>query len=203
MHLLILCASMRPVTKFSQPIERGMTISSNKIEEFMKAFVIGENVEMPPSGFSPDPTVARTFVYPESHKTGVLIKLHPMKDGTVNGMCLTEVELPDTFTDTMERHDFKQAIDDFKHEREIIRPSGAGNRCLNVTKLLAKGEDGSPYVTYIIDLEDTGYGDELLEATIPTQKKNSTFDTEMNTKIGGGKKPSGTKLSELLNAYVY
>jgi hypothetical protein len=207
------CDHYKPVSTYGAPIERGMRINASDIEDFLSSIAIGEDIEMPPSGFSLNPLIARQFGTPLADRVGVVFRIHPNREGQTFGLHLTDVNVPKEKKKL--RQEYRHAQSEFAHEQEFIRPSGCKARCLNVTKVLSKPKDEKDAKTfgtgtqclYIIDFEEQGYGDPIPEPTDYSMyesydlatKKNPVFRQYLNTSVGIARKQSSTKLKDMVN----
>lgn len=200
-----ICDHYKPAIQSEFPIERGMRVHAGDIEEFMSKIAIGEDIEMPPSGFSTNPTVARQFGSPIHDRVGVIMRIHPNKKGQIHGIHLTQVDVPKEKKDLREK--YRQTQSEYGHEQEFIRPSGCKARCLNVTKVISKPKDAldkqmagaGTHCLYVIDFEEQGYEEDLQESHTVDGIKNPTFDEYMNTSVGIHRKPHNTKLKNMVN----
>jgi hypothetical protein len=172
-----LAEKTKPTMNLEYPVERGMRISDPKTaEQFLSAFRIGEKVDLPASGFSVDPQVARGFAdTSRKDAIGVLIRLAPNRKGQLKGIHL---------------HGTKS---DYDSEKEVIIPPSKNARCIDVKKLVRDDENGSS-VCYVIDLEDQ---DESLTEDMKTETKNPVFEKIMNTSFGEWA-PKSSKLSTMV-----
>jgi hypothetical protein len=199
------CDHYKPAIQTEFPIERGMRIHASDLEEFMSKIAIGEDIEMPPSGFSTNPRVARQFGSPIHDRVGVIMRIHPNRKGKIHGIHLTQVDVPKEKKDLREK--YRQTQSEYGHEQEFIRPSGCKARCLNVTKVLSKPKDAldkqmagaGTHCLYVIDFEEQGYEDDLQESYDKDNIKNPVFDNYMNTSVGIHRKPHDTKLKNMVN----
>jgi len=188
------CNGNPPATlELSHPIERGMTMNKDQLTEFLKAFRIGEEVDMPPSGFSASPTMARQFCEDENPNLAkVVVRLSPNHDKKIHGLALyalepsTDLLGPDLHADLMDTRK------NFENEQEIIRPTGPKSRCTGVRKVIAETdrEDNRYAPTmclYIIDLEEAGYPQDIGPVTeveeMGHQPVNKVFIEKMNTPL--------------------
>lgn len=178
----------KPKFESVDPIERGMRIPHADIEDFLSDFAVGKEISMPPSGFSADPSIARTFAEPTDRSPSVLLRIHPTKEGVIHGLHLTGV--PPKFVPESVRRQYVQTQNEFAQEREVMRLPGAKSRCLNIAKVMSKADPNADYAhrhgmlcLYIIDLEDIGYDDALTESHTETSAPHSTFTKYMNTSI--------------------
>jgi hypothetical protein len=170
-----------PVCNVAQPIERGMILSPANLKDFLSGVRVGEDINLPNSGFSSDAQVARKFASGKQFGTdafqhgavGVLIRLLPNKDGNVHGIHLTGL------------------TDITQEESEIVRPSWAKQRCVGVKKLLAPRPDwpDKPHTAcvYVLDLQEVTDEPKTVEEGFEydwTKKPTSeTFDMYMNTSV--------------------
>lgn len=181
------------------PIERGMSIDSEKIEDFLKEFRVGEDVTTPPSGFSTDPRAARSFAIPYVRgRVGVLVRVLPNEQGKVNGICLSGLTKENANLSTDEEFDL-DGLKAFDYEHEVIRPTGPVGRCVGVKKLIYTNDSfmGSPVnAIYVIDLEERGYESDLHESINDEEPRNHVFEKIMNTSFGDYR-PKQLKLSKI------
>lgn len=139
-----------------QPMERGMTFSYEDAIPFLQNFRIGEDIDFPPSGFSLENRIARSFGNPLNfvQNIGVVIRLAPNRESKVNGMALCHVTPPST------RKDSASNLRYHNDELEVIRPSGPKARCIGVKKMIVKEPKNvrrDQMIMYVIDLEEQGY----------------------------------------------
>jgi hypothetical protein len=146
-----------PPAKFQteRPIERGLELKAEDAEAFLSQFHIGDDMELPPSGFTTSPTLGRQYAYPNNKPIGVLMRLSPNKKGELYGLNLNKVT-PRAKDDLAWK--MAKSGNDFDDENEVIRYTGPKCRCVNVTKMVENRPTG-PAVMYIIDLEEQGYPD--------------------------------------------
>jgi hypothetical protein len=175
------------LNNIQRPIERGMTVEQNDAEEFLKTFRVGEDIELPPSGFSTRPSIARSYANggtAKSQDIGVVLRLAPNRQGKIHGLALFGV---DPSHEDIIRYRDKPDLN-YGEESEVIRPSGPKARCTNVSKLLSKDENGRQRVCYVIDMEEQGYKElAIAEAYDDWGKKNKinpVFERLMNTPLG-------------------
>lgn len=186
-----------PVLKnVNSPLERGMTISSNKIEEFLKAFTIGDSIELPPSGFSAAPLVARDFALPAvpNLHVGVLMRLSPNKNGELHGIALHGLEAIQSHPEADYRNytSINEATT-YDGEYEVIRTPGPKARCTGIQKLIRVPDPtihSNVMVVYVVDLEDEGFEPDDADLTLESFKKrkqkkqpNPVFMQIMNTSL--------------------
>jgi len=199
------CNHYKPAIQSEFPIERGMRIHAGDIEDFMSKIAIGQDIEMPPSGFSTNPSVARQFGSPLHDRVGVIMRIHPNKKGQIHGLHLTQVDVPKEKKELREK--YRQTQSEYAHEQEFIRPSGCKARCLNVTKVISKPKDAldkqmagsGTHCLYVIDFEEQGYEDDLQESYDIENIENPIFDKYMNSSVGALRKPHNTKLKNMVN----
>ena len=131
------------ITKVEQPIERGLTIPTSDVDEFLERFVEGEDAEIPDegghgsSGFSIDAQKARFFGKLENEdetKTSIIIRLLPNSKGEVRGL----------FIDGEPGTEFE--------EGEIIRSSKSKAKVVSVEKV--KYPNGKMVITITLQEPD-------------------------------------------------
>lgn len=199
------CDHYKPAIQTKYPIERGMRVHAGEIEEFMSKLAIGKEIEMPPSGFSTDPMIARSFAGPSYNKVGVVMRIHPDASGKLHGIHLTHVDVPEEKGALAKEYALMQ--NEYSHEQEIIRPSGCKARCLNVTKIMSKTHsqldinlpDQGVRCMYIVDMEELGYQDTLQESSESTEREYPIFDKYMNNSVGALQKSHTIKLKNMVN----
>jgi hypothetical protein len=82
------------------PLERGMTMPSSVATAFMSSLTIGEDIKLPPSGFSYNPLIARSFAdNAVDDKVAVLVRLAPNRSAEVYGIDLSCVDVPKEMED--------------------------------------------------------------------------------------------------------
>lgn len=211
-----ICQKAPPVCKIPGPIKRGMRIGISQIKQFLGAFSIGKDMDLPPSGFTADGGgMAESFghVYPKvgDKVVGVLIKLHPNKKGEIFGLHLSNSRPPKQMN-SEQAAQFFHAIAEYGDEQEIIRYSGPKARVLDIKKCLVP--ETSPYgdpkkknnvaVTYVIDMEEQGMEPvaalrEAYESNDDYNKprKNPTFEKEMNSKFNQTGKSAAEEAHDL------
>jgi len=102
-------------------IERGMKISFSELEEFLSNFHIGEEVVLPPSGFSGIMEEARRFSMTydvRAKKAGVIIRIKPAKgSGEMFGLHLSNAS--DWAQDELELPEEPEEPDKYAVEEEV------------------------------------------------------------------------------------
>jgi hypothetical protein len=163
------------ITKVEQPIERGLTIPTSDVDEFMERFVEGEDAEVPDegghgsSGFSIDAQKARFFSKFENEnetKTSIIIRLLPNSKGEVRGL----------FIDGEPGTEFE--------EGEIIRSSKSKAKVVSVEKVKYPG--GKLVIT--ITLQEP---DDLSEVVFKEEKEKE--DILSKKYLEGPLNPKGRK----------
>jgi 8-oxo-dGTP pyrophosphatase MutT (NUDIX family) len=183
-----------PLVNSKNPIYRGLRLGADDLNEFLKDIQLGEEVKMPPSGFSINPNVAASFALNSERQAGVFIRLHPSRDGEIAGFHLSHVQLPNAPHFAAARQEFHDNSL-LNWEQEVVRSPNAKARVLNVTKLLstptkesaAGGE--TPNAIFIIDMEDMLYDGALTES-VNFGKDNVVFNKSMNANVAPNKKLS-------------
>jgi hypothetical protein len=153
-----------------QSMERGMILDKDSLKEFLSAFTIGEDMELPPSGFSLDPALAREFARPAYDQAGVIIRMAPNRQGQLYGISLAFNGNPN-----------------YDYELEVIRTQGPKARCTAIRKLICDPRTelmGRVRVVYVIELEERGYEKDFVDEAKKKQYKNPVFERIMNTSFG-------------------
>jgi hypothetical protein len=168
------------------PLERGMTMPSSVATAFMSSLTIGEDIKLPPSGFSYNPLIARSFAdNAVDDKVAVLVRLAPNRSAEVYGIDLSCVDVPKEMEDA-ESH--QSEINSFSGEGEVIRTAGPKARCTSIRKLIRDprtGFDSKIKVAYVIELEERGYEKDTLDEGRKKKKfVNPVFERIMNTSFG-------------------
>ncbi|MBW3545427.1 MAG: hypothetical protein KY428_07505 [Bacteroidetes bacterium] len=181
--------------KSETPIERGMILHITQLKEFLRPFRLGEDVDMPPSGFSSNKTEARSYCKSyRGSEVGVLIRILP-KDGKINGIRLHGLNEDNAGLFDSKSWEMMSTMALYESEKEVIRPSGPLARCVGIKKLVYEDTQSlnKPVrATYIIDLEDQGYPDAIHEDIKRNNSTNPVFEKIMNTSFGS-LKPKNTK----------
>jgi hypothetical protein len=178
----------------AQPIERGMRIDVDDIEDFLKDLHIGEDVNLPCSGFSAKAAEAREFATGGIGIVGVVWRLAPDKNGNVNGIHFSGLDIPPE--KEQERDIYKAYCAMYDKEQEILRPSWSRTRCVGVKKLVYANKGSLvPHVRvcYVIDIQEAE--SDAKEVSLPESYKydwdkpqtNSVFDAYMNTSFNATK----------------
>lgn len=169
------------------PLERGMKIRPENIKSFLNNFRIGEDVDLPPSGFSGDGQVAREFANPGGETVGVLLRLIPNQNGKINGIRLHDVS-PSDYKGSPQHIAMLHKTKPYEAELEVIRPSGPKARCVNVKKLIKDIDDPKwTRVIYVIDLEEQGYPESSITEDFDAGENETldpVFEKIMNTSFG-------------------
>lgn len=178
--------------QLTHPIERGMQLKSGDLEEFMKAIHIGEEMDLPPSGFTTSPVQARTFGEPGYGQAGVIMRLAPNRDGIVHGLALSDyIPSPDLVAKDQDPDELAMAwrngVLGYNEEKEVIRPSGPKVRVTNVRKVMEQPNPNSnkpARCLYIIDMEELGYpvdAETMTEDVTTDMPENKVFMDLMNS----------------------
>lgn len=189
-----------PTIKTTQPIERGMRLFQDDAKAFLQNFRIGEDIDLPPSGFSSSLKAARGYANIQDEQIGILMQLIPNRQGEIYGMRLHDQIIPE------DKPDVKTVAEDFNFEMEIIRQSGPKARCVRVKKYLIDSSiNGSEYwhvpsirVCYVLQMEEQGYSDDqLIESFEDNNKPDPIFKKIMNTPFGFWR-PKSIKLKDII-----
>jgi ADP-ribose pyrophosphatase YjhB (NUDIX family) len=177
LNKIIRDAKELPKTRAMLPIERGMTLHHKDAEKFLEAFEIGKDADLPYSGFSSDPSLARQFAVPTmAQNVGVVIRIRPNENNEIYGIHLSGV-VPDYDDDEDSTiQDFAETTQQYDEEKEIIRIPQAKARCRSIKKMMshvdttqgAYGLINHEYLktVYVIDMDEMG----------PEQQQNETSD---------------------------
>lgn len=167
-----------------EPIERGMTIDIDSFNDFISQFKVGQNIKMPPSGFTSDLTVSRGYAAndgPSKGNIGVLLRVLP-KDDKVYGLTLGHA-FAKAPTDIKMDHGLELlTVDD---EQEIIRPGWANNKVIEINKVVTALDDPSmpPALTYEIVMQEEGIDDSIKEQLMRESTKLSVEVIKSRWKI--------------------
>jgi hypothetical protein len=132
------------LTPVCQPIERGMRMSHDDFDHFIKAFAVGEKVYLGPSGFSEGKDTPRNAAaFSNASTVPVLLRIKPDKKGQIKGSRLQ--------------------CYDHSSEREIVTGTSRNLRVLQIIKHAFPSEYGAKMaMAYEIVMEQEN--DELYEA---------------------------------------
>lgn len=188
-----ICKGPPPATlEIDHPLERGMMLAKDELPEFLKAFRVGEELEVPPSGFSLDPRQARSFGEPGYMRAGVVVRLAPNRDGQVHGLALCGYKpSPDLFEDPDDQRYAERLGDEYRDEAEVIRPSGPKAMVKRVRKIMEQPrmQDVGTYAPtrclYIIEMEEMGYPVDAEQVTesVDETPVNKAFIEKMNSPL--------------------
>lgn len=184
-----------PKTKSVIPIERGITVPEEDLEKYLSMFKVGEDVPLPYSGFSSDPSLARDFAHPaDARHAGVVLRIHPNENKEIYGIHLSNVNPIEDDDEEKTIDDFNQTAEQYNEEKEIIRIPQSKTRCKGIKKMMSKktplqmlDTDSRDFleVVYVIDLEEAGPGEQQNESSDDTHKhmvaNNPIFEFYMNS----------------------
>jgi len=124
--------------KIDYSLERGMIIPTTDIDSYLQNFNQGQEISLPPSGFSGNPKSARTFAQIEKNdkeRVSVVIKLHPNSKGMMRG---SYIDVSETSL--------------FSKENEIVRSHKSKSTVDKIEDTIT--QDGARYITIHLKEQD-------------------------------------------------
>jgi hypothetical protein len=134
------------LTTISQPLERGMTLRTEEVEDFLEAFRIGEKVYLGPSGFSEDRNTARKYASEDDKGIGVLMRMMPSNSGKIKGIRIHN----------------RPGHESFNGEKEVVVGASKNATVLQVIKHVQTGYDYKVKYEIIMQQKDEDLNEGLL-----------------------------------------
>jgi hypothetical protein len=172
---------IRPIV----PVERGARVRVSQIHQYLSNFNIGQPVDIPVSGFSTVPVVARGFAdtdhqsVDDEPRIGVVLRMAPTTNGHVNFLSLYSPN------------------EGLNAEYEVVRYAGPRTRCVDIKRFDTVNKTGDLRRMYVINLEDMGYSP-MVEAVNPMSSLNDPVFMHYTEGPLGGWKEYTNQLSEML-----
>lgn len=157
------CGRLMPVTRPQRPLERGIRVKPDQIDEFLQQFHPGNKLAMT-AGFSFDPFTARQYALPTVDHYGVVMRLAPNEQGEVYGLHLSHAQ--PVGLKKSDAQDFATQVNANRWEAEVVRYNRPQARVAGIKKLMGFNEvQNMMTCVYVIELVEEGIPTRIAEGT--------------------------------------